>query len=39
MMADEPALARTYDGTLALKPCPRESGQPKVLEAAQLNEY
>lgn len=39
MMADEPALERAYDGTLALKPCLRESGRPKVLEAAQLNKY
>lgn len=38
-MADEPARERAYDGTLAGKPCPRESGRPKVLEAAQLNEY
>lgn len=38
-MADEPAGERAYDGTLALKSCPRESGRPKVLEAAQLNEY
>lgn len=38
-MPDEPARERAYDGTLARKPCQRESGRPKVLEAAQLNEY
>lgn len=38
-MADEPAQERAYGGTLAPKPCPCESGQPTVLEAAQLNEY